>query len=79
MYVFVSQSRSMGVDAAAAQKEPILLMAQDRKPIVCILEFDKSLADTSNPYCVLKGERKTYMMIYLDDILTQPDHYFLEA
>ena len=70
---------TMERDAHAAQKSPILLMAQDRKPIVCILEFDKSLGDTSNPYSILHGERKTYMMLYLDDLLTQPDHFFLQA
>lgn len=68
----------METDGHAAQKQPILLMAQDRKPIVCILEFDKSLGDTSNPYSILHGERKTYMMLYLEDLLTQPDHFFLE-
>tara|TARA_R110000824_G_C15029314_1_gene659186 strand:- start:65 stop:586 length:522 start_codon:yes stop_codon:yes gene_type:complete len=69
--------RHMEVDAALSKKACILLMAQDRKPIIAVLEFNESLVKNLKTYLTIYGEENKYIMLNLSDLLNISDDFFM--
>ena len=64
-------------DAAAAEKAPILFMAQDRQPIISILEYKEEIINYTDSYSTLTSkEGIEYIMLYMDDLLKIHNGFF---
>ena len=64
-------------DAAAAEKLPILFMAQDRQPIISILRYKEEIINYTDSYSTLiSKEGIEYIMLYMDDLLKIHNGFF---
>jgi hypothetical protein len=64
-------------DAAAAEKAPILFMAQDRRPIISILRYKEEIINYTDSYSTLTSkEGIEYIMLYMDDLLKIHNGFF---
>lgn len=64
-------------DAESAEKPSILLISQDRKPIITFIKYKEEIEKSINTYSIVIINNNKYILLYLTDLLGMDDSLFI--
>ena len=64
-------------DAESAEKPSILLIYQDRKPIITFIKYKEEIEKSINTYSIVIINNNKYILLYLTDLLGMDDSLFI--
>ena len=66
-------------DGDLAEKPSILLISQDRRPIITFIKYKQEIEKSINTYSIVIINNNKYILLYLDELLRLDDSLFLNG